>query len=116
MTAETPIFIRDGHKKPRNNERPTDEFSHFIDNKGQKQYFIPATSLKGMIRNVLEIMSYSRLNKNLVNDHRFSFRDISSSRSQYMRRYQQFEIQGGWMSQNHDGSWSIKKCKSNCAH
>ncbi|MCH7411424.1 TIGR03986 family CRISPR-associated RAMP protein [Belliella sp. DSM 111904] len=111
ITAETPIFIRDGHKKPKDGEKPTEEFSHFIDKNGQKKYFIPATSLKGMVRNVLEIMSFSRLNKNLINDHRYAFRDLSKSTNQYMTRYKKYEIQGGWLKENEDGSWLIEKCE-----
>ncbi|MCC5938408.1 MAG: TIGR03986 family CRISPR-associated RAMP protein [Lunatimonas sp.] len=110
ITAETPIFIRNGHTKPAEGEKPTEEFSHFIDKNGQKQYFIPATSLKGMVRNVLEIMSFSRLNKNLINDHRYAFRDLTRA-SQYLARYKYNEIQGGWLKEKEDGSWSIEKCE-----
>lgn len=110
ITAETPIFIRDGYKKPKEGEKPTEEFSHFVDGNGQKQYFIPATSIKGMVRNVMEIMSFSRLNKNLINDDRYAFRDLSSANNQYMTRYREFKIQGGWLTENKDGSWQIEKC------
>lgn len=53
VTAKSPIFIKDG-KNPR-------EFCHFINENGGKEYYIPATSIKGMIRNVLEIMSFSKI-------------------------------------------------------
>ena len=68
ITAETPIFIRNGHAKGTEDN----EFSNANIN-GEKKYFIPATSLKGMTRNVLEILSFSRLNKALVNDDKYSF-------------------------------------------
>lgn len=110
ITAETPIFIRNGYKKPNEGEKPTEEFSHFVDGNGQKQYFIPATSIKGMVRNVIEIMSFSRLNKNLINDDRYAFRDLSSATNQYMTRYKEFKIKGGWLTENKDGSWQIEKC------
>jgi CRISPR-associated protein (TIGR03986 family) len=111
ITAETPIFIRNGHAKPEENEKPTAEFSHYIYSNGQKQYFIPATSLKGMVRNVLEIMSFSRLNKDLINDHRYAFRDLSGSTNQYMTRYKAFEIKAGWMFEDKEGNWKIEKCE-----
>jgi RAMP superfamily. len=41
------------------------------------KYFIPATSLKGMIRNVLEIVSMSNI-KNSIDDKRYSMRDLRS--------------------------------------
>lgn len=112
ITAETPIFIRNGHTKPAEGEKPTEEFSHFIDKNGQKQYFIPATSLKGMVRNVLEIMSFSRLNKELVHNSRFSQRDISTADTQYMKKYQKDKIKAGWLFQDEVGNWTIEECES----
>jgi CRISPR-associated protein (TIGR03986 family) len=107
IRAETPIFIRNGYSK--NNE--TNEFSHYFDANGNKQYFIPASSLKGMIRSVLEIMSFSRMNKNLVNDNRYSYRDLSSATNQYMSNYKKFDINGGWLTEKADGSWAIEECE-----
>jgi len=48
ITAKSPIFIRDHEKQ--------EEFCQY---KGQ--YYIPSTSVKGMIRNVLEIMSFGKI-------------------------------------------------------
>lgn len=107
LTAETPIFVRNGQTK----DEKSIEFSHFIDKYGQKQFFIPATSLKGMFRNVLEIMSFSRLNKDFINDHRYAFRDLSSATNQYMTRYKKFKIKAGWLTEENDGSWKIEKCE-----
>lgn len=53
ITAKSPIFIKDG-KNP-------NEFCHFINENGGKEYYIPATSIKGMIRNVLEIISFGKI-------------------------------------------------------
>lgn len=53
ITAKSPIFIKDS-KNP-------SEFCHFINENGDKEYYIPATSIKGMIRSVLEIMSFSKI-------------------------------------------------------
>ncbi|MDY0215622.1 MAG: TIGR03986 family CRISPR-associated RAMP protein [Bacteroidales bacterium] len=106
ITAMTPIFIRNGHKK----DAATNEFSHYIDEAGEKKYFIPGSSLKGMFRNVLEIMSFSRMNKKLVNNDRYSFRDLSKSDNLYMSKYKEFKINGGWLKEEKDGSWSIEEC------
>ncbi len=69
LRAETPIFVRNGHAEGKD----TSEFSHVVVN-GKKKYFIPATSLKGMLRNVLEIMTQSRMK--LVDDDRHAVRQI----------------------------------------
>jgi len=106
ITAMTPIFIRNGHIK----DDKTNEFSHYIDENNEKKYFIPGSSLKGMFRNVLEIMSFSRMNKNLVNDDRYSFRDLSKSGNLYLSKYKEFEIKGGWLKEDKNGCWVIEEC------
>ena len=52
-TAKSPIFIKDSKNRT--------EFCHFTNENGGKEYYIPATSVKGMIRNVFEIMSFSKI-------------------------------------------------------
>lgn len=60
LVAKTPVFVRNGHAK--NDIEAAKKFSHFIDENGKEKYFIPGTSTKGMIRNVLEIMSFGKMN------------------------------------------------------
>ena len=107
ITSMTPIFIRNGHKK----DDQTNEFSHYVNENGEKKYFIPGSSLKGMFRNVLEIMSFSRMDKEMVNDDRYSFRDLSKSGNLYLSKYREFDIKGGWLKENADGSWIIEECE-----
>ena len=70
ITAETPIFIRNGQKQDKEKDRNKDgqtakqdadkmpqEFSQTRDGR----FYIPATSIKGEVRNVLEIMSFGRM-------------------------------------------------------
>lgn len=104
ITAETPIFIRNGHAEG----DETNEFSHYeID--GEKKYFIPATSLKGMFRNVLEIITASKLNPKLVNDDRYSFRDLTRN-SLYMKKYNSNKVKAGWLEEDGSGHWVIHEC------
>lgn len=72
ITAETPIFVRNGHTKEENENR-TNGYKSF--SKDQNNYFIPGTSIKGAIRNVMEIMSFGKLTQ-FENDS-FAFRDLS---------------------------------------
>lgn len=124
ITAETPIFIRNGHTKEdaelfrrtledKNFHPSVDEQKHienylsFSNYKGK--YFIPGSSLKGMFRNVLEIMSYSEMNKNLVNNDRFSYRDLTDG-SLYRDTYHSDEVRCGWLKVGSDGLWEIEDC------
>lgn len=105
ITAETPLFIRNGHSK----DQVENEFSHVMLN-GEKKYFIPGSSLKGMFRNVLEIMSYSKLNSGLVNDDRYAFRDLTNG-SLYLNTYKSSDVKGGWLRENEKGDWVIEECE-----
>ncbi|TFV94469.1 TIGR03986 family CRISPR-associated RAMP protein [Algoriphagus kandeliae] len=103
ITAETPIFIRNGHKKPTKNEKPTEEFSYFKDKNGQKRYFIPATSLKGMLRNVVEIMSFSRLAPVALGNTIFGLRDMNN---EDYKRKEISKTNAGWLKKV-DGKWML---------
>lgn len=100
LEALSPIFIKNGNKE---NEF---SFSHYI-HEGKIQYFIPGTSLKGMIRNVLEILSYSKLNPNLVNNYRYAYRDLNNSI--YKGNYTNDKIKGGFLKKE-NGKYYISDC------
>jgi CRISPR-associated protein (TIGR03986 family) len=87
ITAQTPIFIRNGHSKADKeifdkiikneiknpSSKETEAYNRYISFSNLNgQYFIPGSSLKGMFRNVLEIMSFSRMQQ--INNHRHSVR------------------------------------------
>ena len=62
--SETPFCVRESNQT-------NDSF------KVSSQYMIPGTSLKGMIRSVLEILSMSNI-RNGIDNSRYSMRDLSS--------------------------------------
>jgi CRISPR-associated protein (TIGR03986 family) len=106
ITAKTPIFVRNGHNKDQAEEKDS-EYNSFskIDNR----YFIPATSLKGCIRNVLEIMSLCKmqLDKNAMfaqrdwdNDKLYNLKDVKVQKT----------IRCGWLKEVEDGNYSISDC------
>ena len=70
VEAETPIFAR-GRSQ---------EFFQLSD----KRYAIPGTSLRGCLRNIVEIVTFSRFSR--VNDHRYAVRDLNNRHlyGQYM--------------------------------
>ena len=72
ITNSTPLFIRDGHKKG----EETLWSCHTKDADGKKHYFIPATTLKGCFRNVMEIVSFSKLN--LFDNATFGYRSFTT--------------------------------------
>lgn len=70
VEAVTPVYIRDSASKK--NEERSSEFFKCEDRK----YYIPGTSLKGMVRNVLEIASYGKMQH--IADKRYAIRDLQS--------------------------------------
>lgn len=91
ITAETPIFVRNGHCK-QDTEDQNDRYKSFSNEDGK--YFIPATSVKGAIRNVLEIISFGKMHvdKSAV----FAQRDWDN-RTLYPLKQQQKNIHCGWL-------------------
>lgn len=86
IISHTPIFIRNG-----NDNRNSDHtFSHTEDGK----FFIPASSIKGEIRNVLEILSLGKMNR--VVNARFGYRDLSNTDNEQ-------NTYCGWLWQNSSG-------------
>lgn len=110
ITAESPIFIRNGHTK-KDHEEQTDEyksFSHVTCPDGKPIYFIPATSIKGEVRTLLEIMSYSKMT--VDKRAQFARRDLNNSQL-YPLKKKQDEIRCGWMKRNDDFSgYTVTSC------
>ncbi|WP_100629774.1 TIGR03986 family type III CRISPR-associated RAMP protein [Algoriphagus formosus] len=109
MTAENPIYIRNGGKtifitnnKGEKEEIPDPEFNNF-----NGRYFIPGSSIKGMLRSVVEIMSFGKL-EDKVNDVRLSLRDFQNN-FLYPKSDLSKESQAGWL--RFDGvSYYLKPC------
>lgn len=90
ITAKSPIFIRD-HDNP-------EQFCQY-----NGEYYIPATSVKGMVRNVLEIMSFSKMKIDTKTHQKtMSVRDMTS------RQTLVGTANGcGLLKKNHDDKWVI---------
>ncbi|MBC8753940.1 TIGR03986 family CRISPR-associated RAMP protein [Kordia sp. YSTF-M3] len=94
ITAKTPIFVRG--ECTATQESGHQEFSFMRHN---NRYCIPGSSIKGTIANVLEILSFGKLQK--VNDHRFSQRDWENS-GIYDKQSFARENKGGWLYYDED--------------
>lgn len=88
ITSETPIFVRNGYTDRKD---PDTKFSQTPDGK----YFIPGTSIKGEIRNVLEILSFGKMTQ--VQDARFGIRDLSNNPEGRFYRQKIQNVHCGWL-------------------
>ena len=119
ITAETPIFIRNGQKQDKEKDRNKDgqTAKQDADKKPQKfsqtrdgRFYIPATSIKGEVRNVLEIMSFGRMT---VDERaKFAHREWDQPELYPLQKVtNQQEIHCGWLRRksNQEG-YEIEDC------
>jgi CRISPR-associated protein (TIGR03986 family) len=90
ITAKSPIFIRDSV----NSEQ-------FCNHNGQ--YYIPSSSIKGMVRSVLEIMSFSKMS--FIDDTTYSVRDLKYQK--YMDEAK--NVKCGWLYYD-NGTLKLEDC------
>jgi len=93
ITAKSPIFIRDHEKET--------EFCQY-----NGEYYIPGSSIKGMIRNVLEIMSFSKMS--FVDDKTYAVRDLRN-RKLYMSKMTPEKTFCGFLKKE-NGEYIIENC------
>ena len=104
LTAKTPIFVRNGHKKE-DDENRTEAYKDFSNNQGE--YFIPGTSIKGAVRSVLEIMSFGKMSTQETHKYACKWGDdgfYPNSKSLFK------EIKTGWLKKDEKGYY-IEECE-----
>lgn len=109
LTAHTRLCVGD-EQTPATDQAPGQvHFFRTPDN----QFAIPPSSLKGMLRNVLEIASFARFRQ--VEDQKLGVRDISSSGNFYSVRMCPKSRLAGWMRFD-NGRWLIRPCDFSRVH
>lgn len=103
IRAESPIYVRNG--VPRNVNKDAEEAKVF--NNINNQFFIPGSSIKGMLRSVMEIMSFGRMG-NKVNDHKYSVRDFQND-TIYPKSDLSKEVLCGFLYKK-DGQFFLDNC------
>lgn len=98
LTAHTPLLV--GNEQ----ERESGQVGHVRPFRTPEGYAIPGTSLKGMIRSVMEIATFARMNQ--VDDKALSFRDLQHGA--YTKCMNQPKG-AGWLRSTENG-WQITPC------
>jgi CRISPR-associated protein (TIGR03986 family) len=100
LTAKSPIFVRNGSK-----DKDETSFSN-LDGK----YFIPGTSIKGMIRSVLEIMSFGKMKQ--VDTWTPTYRDLSKTETGKKYKSSMKNVKCGWLqySDKYSSGFEIVDC------
>ena len=67
----SPLFTRDGSLN--------EHSAHIMGNDGKRHYFIPGTTIKGMLREIVEIMSFGKMQEDKDFQNRwFGYRDVAN--------------------------------------
>lgn len=105
LTNLTPLLV--GADSDRIDEHPA--YVHWArDPHGSP--IIPGSSLKGMLRNVLEIASFAKFSE--TDDPQFSFRDISNTDTPYSKTLKDTDLQTGWLKYNAESkAWLFTPCQ-----
>ena len=103
LTNVSPLFTRNGSKDGK------DTFSsHIIGENGKRQYFIPATTIKGMLREIVEIMTFGKMQEGKDYQNRyFGYRDLANDNKKNRPRSNEYKKkveQGkpGWLYKEAD--------------
>ncbi len=106
LIAATPILVG-GHQTKPANDRPGEVKPFQL---SDNCYAIPGSSLKGMLRSVLEIAGFGRMSQ--VDEVRPGLRDISSADTVYVQRVFG-KVKTGFLKRKHDGTHEIVPCSMN---
>ncbi|SOE24063.1 CRISPR-associated protein [Spirosomataceae bacterium TFI 002] len=113
IEAQSPIFIRGTRingdkfyeqkdKKGKVEQVISTEFMHLIDKQGNKRYFIPGSSFRNMLRSVVEIFSFGKMNREKVNELEDpSFRDMQNP-NLYNLRGDAGKLKMGWLQKDNN--------------
>ncbi len=114
ITAHTPILVGGQH-----GEGNPVHFFQLPDENGRWQYAIPGSSLRGMIRNVLEIAAFGKMSG--VEDRRLGVRDLTSGARAFYgsvmtkgnpRNSYEPRVKAGWLSYDSNlAQWTISPCE-----
>lgn len=91
----SPLFTRDGVLK--------EHSAHIMGKDGKRHYFIPGTTIKGMLREIVEIMSFGKMQEDKDFQNRwFGYRDVANrmnkaKSTEYLKKVN--NAIPGWLSQ-----------------
>lgn len=108
VTAKSELLVG-GEQTPGTKQRPGEV--HFFQTPGEKtSYAIPGSSLRGMLRNVAEIATFSRMNA--IDNKRYGLRDITGPAvsASYAERVRN-RVKFGFLQLDQTGKPTLTPCK-----
>lgn len=96
----SPLFTRNGSAN--RDKKEAEVFSAHVMDGEKRRYFLPATSIKGMLRTTMEIMAFGKMTQ--YNDRYFSMRDIGGNKTTDSNNYIDLMkgVKPAWLRQEGD--------------
>ena len=122
VTARSPVYIRNGGDHPDDAEqrRNDPDYSDFFRAAPGGPYAIPGTSIKGMLRSVIEIITFSKIagtkgQASRVSDHRYAIRDLHNDQykqaiTESINNAYRPRAKAGWLRISNEGKWQVTLC------
>lgn len=98
----SPLFTRNGSADRNSSES---NYSAHVKVGNERLYYLPATSIKGMLRATMEVMSFAKLTQ--YTDRYFGYRDFAT-KSKYLTLMK--HVRPGWLRMESDGTLYITPC------
>ncbi|MDY4175166.1 MAG: TIGR03986 family CRISPR-associated RAMP protein [Bacteroidales bacterium] len=107
LKAKTPVFVRNGHTKKEGEKKEGDYCKASVLPNGR--YYLPGTSVKGAVRNILEIITFGKMR---VDERaQFAQRDWENKLLYPLRDIkEQNKICGGWLCRKGE-DYVIRECE-----
>jgi CRISPR-associated protein (TIGR03986 family) len=113
IEAVTPIYVRNGGDHPQN--RQGDDYTDFFRLSPGGPYAIPGTSIKGMLRNVVEIVTQGKMR---TGDKRYAVRDLNNPDRDLYGNWMttpqpphRSKPKAGWLKLDEKGDWRLYPCE-----
>lgn len=106
IEAVQPIFTRNSVSRLKTNDKERKELGSHFNSAPDNQFFLPGSSIKGAIRNVLEILSFGDLSKGLNNDP-WALRDLDIEN---YKKVVLSDIRCGWLKSTENDTYFIDDC------
>lgn len=98
----SPLFIRNASLEGEKKKKTEEELStHVVDKDGNKHYFIPATTIKGMLQSVMEVFSFAKMSR--YDDDYFAYRIMNRNESDgKVYANKMVHVKCGWLRKKGD--------------
>ena len=110
MRNVSPLFTRDGQPSSRDKKDVSPYSAHIMEKDGRRRYYLPATSVKGMLRMTMEAMTYGRMSQ--FTDRSFGYRDFGGKQTQTEYMAKVADVHCGWLEKEGD-QFILTPCDGN---